>query len=317
MREEAGEAVRQEPEHGQRDEREEQREHVHLVGVEDRDDRDGQQVVHHGKREQEEAERAGQVRAHDREHRHCKRDIGGGGDRPAAQGLGVRRVDRRVDQRGDDDAAHGRRDRHRRLPEVPQVTRDELALELEAHEEEEDREQPVRGPGAEAEVQVPRLVAHVEVPQREVALRKGGVGPDDGEDGGDHQEDAGHGLAAQDVLESGEGAARGVVRLARGLRMVEETGLRDEAGGLFLHHGLRGSGLTVGRGGRVVQGHGLLQCRRASRSLPPTRLPGTPASKSSRALLGGAPGAAFRKAVPQQPTRLLCRCDPGHETIWQ
>ena len=87
----------------------------------------------------------------------------------------------------------------------------------------------------------------------------------------------------------GEDATRGVVGLARRLRMVEETGLRDEAGGLFLRHGLRGSGLTVGRGGRVVQGHGSLQCRRASRSLPPTRLPGTPASKGSRAPLCGAP----------------------------
>ena len=239
VRKEAGEAVRQGPEHGHRNECEEQRERVHLVGVEDRDDRDGQQVVHHRQGQQEQAERAGQVRAHDRQHRHGERDVRGGGDRPAAQGLGVRQVHRRVDQRGYDDAAHGRRDRHRRLAEVPQITRDELAFELQAHEEEEDGEQPVRGPGAEAELQVPRLVADLEVTEGEVALRKGRVGPDEGDDSGNHEEDAGHGLAAQDVLEPGEDATRGVVGLARRLRMVEETGLRDEAGGLFLRHGLR------------------------------------------------------------------------------
>ena len=59
---------------------------VELVGVEERDDRDPQQVVDHGQREQERAQRTGQVRADDGQHRQREGDVGGRGDGPAALG---------------------------------------------------------------------------------------------------------------------------------------------------------------------------------------------------------------------------------------
>ena len=50
-------------------------------------------------------------------------------------------------------------DRQRGPPRVAQVAGDELALELQTGDEEEDGEQPVGGPGAEAQVEVQRATA--------------------------------------------------------------------------------------------------------------------------------------------------------------
>ena len=66
------------------------------------------------------------------------------GDRPAARVSAVAKVDGEVQPGRYRDAAERRGDRERREPWVAKVAGDELALELEAGDEEEDRQQPVR-----------------------------------------------------------------------------------------------------------------------------------------------------------------------------
>ena len=58
---------------------------VRRVGVEDRDDGDGEQVVDDGEGEQERAQGGGQVGADHRQHGEREGDVGGGRDRPAGQ----------------------------------------------------------------------------------------------------------------------------------------------------------------------------------------------------------------------------------------
>ena len=88
-----------------------------------------------------------------------------------------------VEQRRHRHAADRRGDRQRRPARVAQVAGDELPLELQAGDEEEDRQQAVGGPGAQGQVQVQRLRADLGVPQRRVAGRPGRVGPDQREHG--------------------------------------------------------------------------------------------------------------------------------------
>ena len=79
--------LRQEGVEAQREQRQQQRRRLEVAGVEDGDDADGQQVIHHGEGEQEDPQGAGQVRADDGQDRDGEGDVGGGGDRPAAQRL--------------------------------------------------------------------------------------------------------------------------------------------------------------------------------------------------------------------------------------
>ncbi len=153
--------------------REQQRGRLDVAGVEERDDADGNQIVHHGQGEQEDAQGAGQVRADNCQHGHGKRDVRGRGDGPAAQGFRAVYVHCGIDQGRDKHAAGGGRDGHDRFAELPQVARHELALEFQAHQEEEDGQEAVGGPGAQAEFEVPRFVADPEVPQGEVAVGEG------------------------------------------------------------------------------------------------------------------------------------------------
>ena len=78
---------------------------------------------------------------------------------------------------GHDDAAHRGRDRQRRLAAVGEVAGDELALELDPRDEEEEREQAVGGPRAEAEVEVQRVRADDEVTQGDVGVAATGCSP--------------------------------------------------------------------------------------------------------------------------------------------
>ena len=127
------------------------------LGVEDRDDDDGQQVVDHGEGEQEGAQRARQVGADHRQDGEGEGDVGGRRDRPAAQrAVRAAEVEQHEEQRGHGHAADRRGDRQRGPARLAQVAGDELALELEARDEEEDRQQAVGRPGAERQVQVQR-----------------------------------------------------------------------------------------------------------------------------------------------------------------
>ena len=126
------------------------------VGVEDGDDDDGEQVVDHCQGQQESTQRRGQMGRQHRQHRERKRDVGGGGYGPADQVLGVAagEVDRHEDGRGHQHAADRRQDRQGGPAWIPQITGGELALELQSDDEEKDRQQAVRGPRGDREVQM-------------------------------------------------------------------------------------------------------------------------------------------------------------------
>ena len=97
-----------------------------------------------------------------------------------------------------DDPAKGGSHGHDCLADLPEVPGNEFLLEFQAHQEEEDRQQPVGRPGSDAQVKVPGFIAEGEVPEREVAFRRRRVGPDEGGYGGDEQQNAAHGFLAQD-----------------------------------------------------------------------------------------------------------------------
>ena len=139
------------------DQRTQQRHQGQVGGEEHRDDRDREQVVDDGQGEQERAQRGRQAAADHREHRQGERDVGRGRDRPPRQRplTGVP-IDQDEDHRRDDHSADRGGDRQRRPAGVAQVPGDELPLEFQPGDEEEDRQQPVRGPRPQREVQVQR-----------------------------------------------------------------------------------------------------------------------------------------------------------------
>ena len=252
---------------------EREEEQVELLGVEDRDDGDGQQVVDDGQREQERPQARGQVGADHGQDRHGEGDVGGGGDRPPREPAVGAEVPGDVDQRRRDHAAHRRGHRQGRAARVAQVAGDELTLELEADDEEEDRQQAVRGPLAQAQVQVQRdaeqrdrLGDRLEVADRLVGAGEGGVGPDDRDGRADDEQQASGGLRPQHL-----GDAAGLQERAS----AEEPRLR--VGAVVAHPG--GVGLAwVGRGsGRVGRAHWTPWRVTGSTTYVPTRLPGSPA----------------------------------------
>ena len=122
---------------------------------------------------------------------------------------GSPRVHSDVDQRGDGHPADGCDHRHQGRLRVAEVTGDELALELEADEEEEHRQQPVSGPVADrqVEVQPEDVPAEMGVAQAEVEVRRE-VGRQHRRSGGDEQQDAADRLRPQDLLDADELAVR-------------------------------------------------------------------------------------------------------------
>ena len=164
---------------------------------------------------------------------------------PVERAVGAER-DQHVDQRRHGHAADGGQDRQGGPLRVAQVAGDELALELEPDDEEEDRQQPVRGPGAEGEVEVERGRTDREVAQRLVGAAGGRVDPDQRHHGAEQQQRAADGLLPQDLRDA-RGLGPGTASQERTARVVLFTG----------HEG----GTSRGR-----------------RKLLPTRLPGAPGS---------------------------------------
>ena len=184
----------------ERDHGHQERDDLQLGGEEDGDDRDRQEVVDDREREQERAQRRRQTATDHREHGEGEGDVGRDGDRPALRRAAVRQgVDHRVDDRGHDHPADGGRDRHRGPAGVAQVTGDELPLELQARHEEEDRQQPVRGPGRQGKVEVQGGGPDREGPQSLVPARPRRVRPHQRHDRADHEQRTTDGLLTQDV----------------------------------------------------------------------------------------------------------------------
>ena len=108
-------------------------------------------------------------------------------------------VDQRVDERGHGHAAQRGDHGQRGGLGVAQLPGDQLALELDAGDEEEDGEQPVGRPVLDGQVEAERGGAEVEVADGLVAVAERGVRPDQRGDRGDQQQDAADGLGAQRV----------------------------------------------------------------------------------------------------------------------
>jgi hypothetical protein len=117
-----------------------------LGGVEHGDDDHRPEVVEDRERGQEHLERDRHARAEEREHAEREGDVGGGRDRPAPQrfrGLGIQRD---VDQRRPDHAAHRAETGQRPVRPGGEPSVEELALDLQAHEQKEHRHQAVVDP---------------------------------------------------------------------------------------------------------------------------------------------------------------------------
>ena len=105
------------------------------------------------------------------------------------------RVERGVDRGGDDHSAQRRGDGKRSLAHVLQLAMHDLALDLGAHDEEEDDHQHVVDDVLEALFKGPddEVDRDVGVPEVFVEVVRG-VGPDHRDDGGDHEHDPAGGL---------------------------------------------------------------------------------------------------------------------------
>ena len=129
-------------------------------------------------------------------------DVRGGVDGPIFERRGARgEVDGRIDQRRNDHAAEGRRDQDNGPAWRFQVSGNEFAFEIQAGDEEEDRQQAVRCQLSDAQFQMQGLEADFEVPDGQVTVSRRRVGPDQGGNCGDEQQDPADGLLAHQLAE--------------------------------------------------------------------------------------------------------------------
>ena len=176
---------------------------MQVAGVVQGDDEHGAQVVQNGQRQQEHLEPGRHAGAEHHQHAQRERDVGRGRNRPAAQGGGVAVVEGGEHEAGDQHAAEGGEGRQGGVPGVGEMAGDELALELQADQEEEDRHQAVVDPQQRgllqrdgAEVQM-----HRPVQQQRVLVLPAGVGDDEGGQRADDQHEAAVGLDLQEVAD--------------------------------------------------------------------------------------------------------------------
>jgi len=134
-------ALDEQGEGGQRDQGQRERQQVQRGRVEDRDDRDREQVVDDRESQQEHPQCGRQVGAEQGQDGEGERDVGGGGDRPSGQrGRPTAHVEQHVEQGRCRHATDGCGDRQGGAAGVAQVAGDELAFEFEPGHEEEDRQ---------------------------------------------------------------------------------------------------------------------------------------------------------------------------------
>jgi hypothetical protein len=151
-----GDAAPVHHQHGdERDRRAAERPADEVRRVEERDHDDSAEIVDDGEREQEEAQAPRHARTEQRHDADRESDVGGGGDRPAAQEGGLVRVERDIDQRGCGHAAQRAGHGQGGFARVLERAFDGLALQLEADIQKEDHHQPV----IDDEVQVERVRA--------------------------------------------------------------------------------------------------------------------------------------------------------------
>ena len=174
-----------------------QRGQVEVVAVEERHDGDGADVVDDRQGQQEEPEAVGAARAEEREDAEDERRVGRHDDAPAGAGR-PGRVEREVHRGGDDETAEGAQCRRRQVAAVAEFAGGDLAGDLQADHEEEQRHRGVVDPVLEVEGE--REVAHADRggsgPERLVGAGPGGVGPRQRRQRGGEQERRAAGLGA-------------------------------------------------------------------------------------------------------------------------
>ena len=182
-----------------------ERREAEVARVEDRDDQHGAEVVDDRERQEEDLERERDARAEERQDADREGDVGRHRHAPAGD-RGLAQVEPGVDRRRHHHAAE--RGHHRQGGALPagELADQELALDLEADDEEEDRHQAVVDPVREREVEAraaerdPRLdVLHVPVEPG-----PGRVGPSEGDERRGDQDDAGGALGREEALDGTE-----------------------------------------------------------------------------------------------------------------
>ena len=197
-------------EHRQRDHRsrgDRQRDRRKLVGVGHRDDGDGAEVVEDREGEQEHFQPDRHPAADQGQHAERECNVGRGGDRPAADRDGVTPVAKGIDPRGQQHAAQRGDGRQRDLRRVGQVAFQHLPLELEPHQQEEHRHQPVVDPEEQGLGDLQRADAHFDrdLEQGLVKGLRGRIGDGHGRRRGDHQQDAARRFELEEGFEAVQG----------------------------------------------------------------------------------------------------------------
>ena len=173
----------------------EEREHLELRRVEHGDDDDGADVVDDGQGQQEHLDRRHDAAPEQAEHADRHGDVGGHRDAPPVL-PGTAHVEAEVDQcRYDHPAKRGECWRCR-LAAIAQLALDQLALDLQADDEEEQRHQAVVDPLLEREVE-----RQLGVPQVEVRGRPRGVRPQQGNQRRSDEDHPTGGLRVQEVAQ--------------------------------------------------------------------------------------------------------------------
>ena len=114
---------------------------IGALTVEDGDGGDGNEVVGDGERREEHAHAVGHAIAQKRQHAQRKGNIGCHGNGPAVVRAGM--VKDQIDAGGNDDAAHGRQHGKHSLARVFELADRHLILELNAHQQKENRHEEV------------------------------------------------------------------------------------------------------------------------------------------------------------------------------
>ena len=201
---------------------------VEVVGVEERHHGDRADVVDDGQGEQEQPEPVGAARPEQRQDAEHERGVGRHDDAPAGTGR-AGAVDRQVDRGRDEQPAERAERRGRDVPAVAQLPDADLAGDLEADDQEEQRHGGVVDPvpEVERELEVPDADRGRGVPEGGVALRPGRVRPGQRHDGRDQQECGAARLRAEVELgrggQGGDAHPLGGARAGR-LRDVEHAG---------------------------------------------------------------------------------------------
>ena len=173
----------------QRD-RDRQRGEREVVGVRHGDDQERGDVVDDDERQQEDAQPRRAVAADESEDAEGERGVGPDRDAPALR-AGCAAVEREVDQRRRDDAADRGDDRCREPAAFAQLAHVELAPDLQADDEEEERHQPVVDPVAQLQGDAGVAEANCDLgrPELFVGRRPRRVGPEQRQDRRGHEDD--------------------------------------------------------------------------------------------------------------------------------